>query len=75
MIWGEFDIADHHFTAALPGSDTDDQVWTIVVTKLGEEVRRETIPLNYRPTYGPDVSDVDALNERIEEIVKELGLE
>jgi len=74
-IWGEFDIGEHHFTASLPDSDTESQDWTIVVTKHGEEVRRETIPLTYRPRFGPDVGDVGELNGRIEEIIKELGIE
>jgi hypothetical protein len=72
---GTFDLADHTFTCYLPSSDAEDQVWTIIVTKHGETVRRETIPLMYRPVWGPDVGDCAARDARVEEIIKELGLE
>ncbi len=73
--YGTFTLADHTFARFLPDSSTDDQVWTIVVTTDGQEIRRDTIPLLYRPTFGPDVSDMAACDERVEEIIKDLGLE
>ena len=72
---GTFTIANHVFTCFLPTSDEDEQVWTITVTKDGQEVRRETLPLLYRPIFGPDVADCAFRDERIEQIIKELGLE
>lgn len=73
--WGTFSLNDHTFTCRLPASFEEPQVWTILVEKTGEMVRHETIPLDYPSIWGPDVSDVARLNERIEAIIKELGLE
>ncbi len=72
---GTFTLADHVFTCFLPRSDNDPRVWTVIVTKDGREVRREEIPLAYRPIFGPDVSDVATRDARVEEIIKELGLQ
>ncbi len=72
---GAFVLADHHFACFLPDGPDEPQVWTIVVTKDGREVRRETVPLMYEPRFGPDVGDCAARDERVEEIIKELGLE
>lgn len=72
---GTFTLAGHVFACFLPNSDSDLQVWTITVTKAGQEVHREEIPLTHRPIFGPDVSDIDTRDARIEEIIKELGLD
>jgi hypothetical protein len=71
--WGEFDLAGHHFSAHLPGGPPD--VWTIIVTRDDEEVRRETVSMMHAPRFGPDQEDVARLDRRIEEIIRELGLE
>jgi len=72
---GEFDLSGYHFACYLPRSDEDEQVWTIVITQGDKEVRREKIPLSYRPIFGPDISDMAERDARIEEIIKEMGLE
>jgi hypothetical protein len=75
--WGRFGLAGHLFVAFLPNSDQEPLEFTLVVTKTddGTEVRREHIPLNYAPIFGPDAGDVAMLNERVEAIIRELGLE
>jgi hypothetical protein len=73
--YGTFTIAGHIFACYLPDTSRDPQVWTIVVTKDGQEIRRETIPLNHEPRFGPDFEDVAYRDTRIEDIIKELGLE
>ncbi len=73
--YGTFTLAGHAFACYLPDGPSDPQVWTIVVSEDGKEVRRETIPLLYEPRFGPDVGDVAARDARIEEIIKEFGLE
>ncbi len=75
MTSSSFTLAGHVFTAELPASSADPQVWTITVAKGDVIVRTETIPLMYRPVFGPDVGDVASRDARIEEIIKELGLE
>jgi len=72
---GSFELSGHTFTCYLPSSDAEPQEWTIIVTRDGETVRRETIPLLYRPIFGPDVGDCAARDYRVEQIIKELGLE
>jgi len=73
--YGTFTIKDHLFTSLMPSSDAEPRQWTIVVTRGDEEVRRETLEMLYAPVFGADVGDVAALNERVEAIIKELGLE
>lgn len=73
--WSRFELKGHVFVAYLPSSREEPKVFTLVVSKEGQEVRRETVPLLYEPVFGPDVGDVAALNERVEEVVRELGLE
>ncbi len=72
---GAFDLSGYHFACYLPSSDRSEQVWTIIVTKGDEEVRRDKVSLLYAPRFGPDVGDVAARDARVEEIIKEMGLE
>jgi hypothetical protein len=72
--WSRFELAGHVFTASLPDSDAEAQIFAIRVLRGDVEIRNEAIPLLYPPVFGPDVSDVRALDERVEEIIKELGL-
>jgi hypothetical protein len=72
---GTFTIADHEFACYLPSSNKEPQVWTIIVSKADRELLRDTVPLLHEPIFGPDVDDVSARDERVEEIIKELGLE
>ena len=73
--YGKFDLNDYHFERFLPSSDTEEQAWTIVVTKDDQEVYREVIPLFYRPIFGPDVEDLAECDDRIEEIIIKLNVE
>ena len=73
--YGEFDLAGHHFACYLPTSSAGPVAWTVLITLEGVEIRRETIPMFYAPTFGPDAGDVAAMNARVEEIIGELGLE
>jgi hypothetical protein len=73
--WSRFELGGHLFVAFLPSSDDEDQVFTLVVSKDGRELRREAIPLLHRPIFGPDAGDVAALNARVEAVIRELGLE
>lgn len=72
---GAFELSGYHFACYLPTSSTDEHVWTITVTKEDVEIRRDTIRLLHAPVFGPDVEDVVARDARIEEIIKEMGLE
>jgi hypothetical protein len=72
---GTFSIKDHNFECYLPSNSDEPQVWTLIVAKAGKEIRRDTVPLSHEPIFGPDVDDVLARDERVEEIIKELGLE
>lgn len=73
--WSRFELSGHVFIAYLPSNDQEPQHFTISVLKDGTEIRRETVPLLYRPVFGPDVGDVAALNAKVEQIIAELGLE
>ena len=73
--WAQFELKGHTFIAYLPSDDTEEQVFTISVLKDGTELHRETVALFHRPIFGPDVEDVATLNEKVEEIIADLGLE
>jgi allophanate hydrolase subunit 1 len=72
---GEFDLGDYHFACYMPSSNQEVCEWTIRVTKENELIIEETIPMVYEPIFGPDEEDVIARDTRVEEIIKELGLE
>lgn len=76
MVNREFTLGGYHFEAHLPGSSTERSVWTIIVRRTTDDIRvaYEEIPLMHPPVFGPDVEDVDTLNARVEEIIKDLGL-
>lgn len=73
--WGTAPVNEHVISCYLPVNDEVPQVWTVLVEKAGAVVHREIIPLYHRPIFGPDVDDVTILNDRVEEMIKELGLE
>jgi hypothetical protein len=72
---GEFFLGGYRFQALMPSGDDEPRQWAIVVAHDGKEVRRETLPMLYPPRFGVDMSDLSALNQRIEEIIAEMGLE
>lgn len=74
-IWGVFTLGGYEFTSYIPAGPSDPLVWTIVVEKDGTEVRRETIAMIHEPLFGADIEDVRALDDRTDEIVREMGLE
>lgn len=73
--YAAFELQDVKFTAYGPEGPTEPQEWYIKAVR-GEEVLREIrIPLEFRPIFGYDISDVQNLNEATEKLIKELGLE
>lgn len=75
MAYGEFELAGHRFVAFGPESDADPREWQIVVSKDGEEVLREKVPMLYAPRFGVDVEDAAARDAAVERIIKKLELE
>jgi hypothetical protein len=73
--WSRFELKDHTFIAYLPSDATEESVFTVSVLKAGTEIRSEKIRLFHRPIFGPDVEDVAKLNEKVEAIIADLGLE
>ena len=61
-----FELGGYTFTASLPDSAADAQVFAICVMRGDTVIRSETVPA--------DVGDVAALEERVEEFITELGL-
>jgi hypothetical protein len=74
MEWARFELGGHTFIASLPDGAADEQVFTIRILRGAAEIRSETFPLIHPPLFGPDGDDVAALEERVEEIIRELGL-
>jgi hypothetical protein len=74
MEWARFELGGHTFIASLPDGAADEQVFTIRILRGAAEIRTETVPLFHPPLFGPDGDDVAALQERVEQIIRELGL-
>jgi hypothetical protein len=72
--WSRFTLAGHLFVAYLPSDVDEPQAFTVVVTRKGKEIRRESISLIHEPTFGPDVADIAVLDQLVEKIIAELGL-
>jgi hypothetical protein len=81
--YSRFSLKDCTFIAYGPESDGEVREWTLRVNqnvyednkqeaKLIKEVK---IPIAHRPIFGYDVEDLERLDEKVEEIVKELKLE
>ncbi|MCI0431768.1 MAG: hypothetical protein L0210_14655 [Rhodospirillales bacterium] len=75
LEWSRFELKAHTFIAYLPSDGKEESVFTVAVLKDSAEIRREKIELFHRPIFGPDVDDVARLNEKVEEIIADLGLE
>jgi hypothetical protein len=73
--YGTFTLNGYVFTRFLPSSANERCEWLITVTRDGTEVRRETVSIVYAPIFGPDVEDVARCDARVEEIIKDMGLE
>lgn len=72
--WNRFELGGHVFVAYLPSAASEAPTFTLSVLKSGTEIRRETLPLLYPPIFGPDAEDVARLDDRVEAVIKELGL-
>jgi hypothetical protein len=74
MEWARVELGDDTFIASLPACADEAQVFTVRVGRGATEIRADTVPLIHPPIFGPDGGDVAAMEERFEEIIKELGL-
>lgn len=74
-LYGKFDIGGGTMYAYGPASDEEFQDWLIVYEKDNEIIHEEYVSMMYAPVFGYDAGDIDTLNGRIEEIIKELDLE
>lgn len=73
-LYGIFSLAGHDFASYMPSRASQPQEWTLTISKDGEIVRQQYLPMDYEPRFGPDVSDVQRLNECVEVIISELML-
>lgn len=73
--WSRFDLKGWQFRAYLPNSDNDPQEWHVTIIDPQKVIHTLTVPMDYAPVWGPDASDVFALNEAIEVFIAEHGIE
>lgn len=73
VIYGSFDDDRFHVEAFMPCDETELNQWTIRIFKDTVLIRQETIPMDYVPTFGPDVSDVAVMEERTDQLLKEMN--
>lgn len=74
-LYGAFDLNNYKFTAEFPSTDEENLEWKITIKKDDKVVHEHVVPMIYKPIFGPDVGDVEALNAFIEKIIKDLGIE
>ncbi len=74
LEWDRSECDGCTFVTSLPAGAAEAQVFAIRVLRGDVEIRRETIALHHPPVFGADPDDVQALNQRIDEIMSELGL-
>lgn len=72
-VYGTFMVGQATVTAYLPDQAPDN--WTVTIEREGEDTVTETLPMDYAPVFGPDVSDVAALNEFVEVLISKYELE
>lgn len=75
--WSRFELGGYRFVAFLPDSGADTMSWTIVITDISgakRPGREEHVTLTHAPRFGPDVDDVAQLEERVEQLILELGI-
>ena len=72
--YGSFEIAGGRMSAYM-NTASDPAEWIIEFVKDGERAWEDRILLQRDPTFGPDAADELLLGQRIEELIKEYGLE
>lgn len=75
ILHGSFSITGGVMSAYMPASADHEQQWTIEYVKEDEVVFTEFLKMEYAPIFGPDVEDVNSLNQRIGAIITERNLE
>jgi hypothetical protein len=81
--YSRFSLKDHTFIAFGPSGDGEPREWTLQVNKdeyvnnqhKSTLIKEVKIPIIHRPIFGYDVNDLELLNEKVEELIKELKLE
>lgn len=73
-LYGSFVESGYKVDAYMPKSAAQARQWTVRIYKEGEDAvfREVTIPMDYEPIFGVDVSDKYMLEKRTEEIMREL---
>ncbi len=72
-LYGSFQLDDAKVSAYMPDSEPD--IWTVIIERPNENAIRETLPMDYAPIFGPDASDINKLNQFIEELIVKYKLE
>ena len=73
--YSRFTLKDHVFIAYGPENDSDRQEWQLDVLCGDHLINTVRIPLDFRPIFGYDVSDLQRLDDNVELVIKELKLE
>lgn len=74
MDYAEFTLGEWLFKSFQPAHDGAPHEWLLVATDGDRKLERH-IPMFHTNIFGPDVEDVAALEEAVEVMIKELGLE
>jgi hypothetical protein len=75
ILHGSFEIDGGTMSAYMPATTQQERCWTIEYIKDGQNIFSETLEMIYEPVFGPDMGDVQMLNQRIEQIIVERSLE
>ena len=72
LKWAEFSDENTLYEAFLPESDLDGSAWLLRAVCRGHVVAEWGVSMVHRPTFGPDSSDVLALEEALDRLIDSL---
>lgn len=73
--WSEFELNGWTFKAMMPDHENETQQWTVRIVSPSGEQSALYVPMDYAPIFGPDASDVAALNVAVEQFIQDRGIE
>lgn len=75
MGYAEFELRGHSFQSWQPANDKARRELVIEVRKDGELILTEKVQMYHENRFGVDIEDNAALEDKTEEIIRELGLQ
>ena len=72
LKWAEFSSEGTLYEAFLPESDKDGDAWVLRAIRSNQVVAERKVRLAWRPSFGPDSGDLEALESELDRLMEEL---